>query len=120
MRPKLTTSGYLIPRAAAALICLSVATFLGFFSFAATPSSGTITDTSGPLQYKSGPFLQSNPTGFAGEVECSLETPCDDFALTVTVPAGFENTHNLIITTEWPNAAEDFDIYLLRDAMRRV
>ena len=34
----------------------------------------------------------------------------------MTVPAGYENTHNLVITTSWPNAAEDYDVYLLQGA----
>ncbi len=84
--------------------------FIAFYSFAATPPSGTLTETSGPLTYTSGPFLISNPSAQAA-LDCTT-LPCDDFALTVNLPATYANTHNIVISTSWPLAAEDYDIYL--------
>ncbi len=84
--------------------------FLAFLSFAATPPSGTLTDTSGPVTYTSGPFLIPNPSAQAG-LDC-VTLPCDEFALTVAVPLSYANSHNIVITTSWPNPGEDYDVYL--------
>src|SRR5205814_8339393 len=89
------------PRLFAAFILCSVGAWLAMFSFASTPSSGTLTDTSGPQTYMAGPFFVANPTPviFVDQgPECfGSEQPCDDYALTVTLPAGYHTAH--------PNAA---------------
>jgi len=79
---------------------------------AATPESGSISDTSAPVQWTAGPFAVANVTGAGGDVVCSPEL-CDDFALHVSTPAGYSDTHQLTIKVDWPLAAADFDIYLL-------
>src|SRR3954453_4986079 len=63
----------------------------------ATPASGTLTDTSGPITYSAGPFAVANPTpvpllasGPEGE---NPGQPGDDFALTVTLPSNYAETH---------------------------
>jgi len=80
---------------------LSVAALWAFtlsgISRAATPTAGTLTDTSGPLVYSSGPFLAANATPVP-EVDAGPECnnpvqPCDDFALTVALPAGYASAH---------------------------
>jgi hypothetical protein len=91
--------------------CVAVA-FFAMISIAANPPSGTVTPTT-PITYTAGPFLISNPSGTVpgAQPACTAQQPCDDF--TLTVPSGpFNTTHNLVITTSWPNAAEDYDIYL--------
>ena len=50
------------PRAFAAFLLCSAGVMLAMLSFAATPSSGTLTDTSGPVTYTAGPFFVANPT----------------------------------------------------------
>ena len=40
-------------------------------------------------------------------------TPCDDYALHVDVPAGYDADHRLRVDVSWPKAAADFDIYVL-------
>ena len=94
-------SGLFNPRVLIALSFCSVGVLLAMFSFAATPSSGTLTDTSGPITYTSGPFFVANPTPilFVDQgPECfGSAQPCDDFVLTVTLPAGYAAAH--------PNAA---------------
>lgn len=62
---------------------------------AATPASGEVTPASRMLSFSGGPLLVSNPEGICGP------QLCDDFALTVTVPANFKQTNpedNLRIT----------------------
>ena len=56
-------SGAFNPRIFAAFILGSIGAWLAMFSFASTPSSGTLSDTgSTVLTYDAGPFNASNPT----------------------------------------------------------
>ena len=87
--------GIFNPRAFLTFILCSVGALLAMFSFASTPSSGTLNPAQGTtsLSYTAGPFTVSNPTPVI-EVddgpECSDPAqPCDDYALTVTLPAGY-------------------------------
>lgn len=102
----------------AAVTCMAAALLMTMAGSAADPSSGTLSVATPNLTYESGPFLVSNPSAqAAGEPICSdPEQPCDDYTLTVNVPASFENTHNVVITTIWDNAPEDYDIYLYEGA----
>ena len=73
---------------------------------AATPASGTLTDVSGFLTYTAGPFTVANLTPVP-QVDtgprCNANTnPCDNFALTVTLPSGYHAAH--------PNAAVKFTL----------
>jgi len=81
-----------------------------------TPSSGTVSDTSGAKTWTGGPFAVANVTGTAGDPVCTLPQSCDDYALTVATPAGYGDTNNLKISVGWPNSAADFDVYLLNSA----
>ena len=89
---------------------------------AATPSSGTLSDTSGPVSYTAGPFALANPTPVplvdAGP-ECNNPTqPCDDFTLTVALPSGYAAAHpgELIrFTLGWTDSGtgrSDYDLYI--------
>src|SRR5437868_5687909 len=90
------------PRIFAAFLLCSAGAWLAMLSFASTPSSGTLTDVSGPQTYTAGPFFQANqsPLGL-GQVDtgprCDNADPCDTYTLTVTLPAGYAAAH--------PNAA---------------
>ena len=80
---------------------------------AATPTSGTVSDTSGPVTWSGGPFVTANVTAQAnGEPVCTVPGSCDDFALHVSAPAGYDTDHNLQIKVGWTNTAADFDVYL--------
>lgn len=108
------------PRIFAAFLLGSAAVWLAMFSFAATPPSGTLTDTSGPLEYTAGPFFQPNAFGNSIAGECDPDpsdplVPCDIYRLTVTLPANYATTHpnqSVIVRVEWGTAAADFDLYL--------
>jgi hypothetical protein len=57
----------------------------------------------------------ANPTAQAnGTPICNAATPCDDYTLTVSVPAGFAATHKVKVVIGWPLAAADFDVYVLQ------
>ncbi len=91
---------------------------------AATPSSGTLSDVSGPLNYTAGPFMAANPTPIP-EVdsgpECNNPTqPCDDFALTVAMPAGYAAAHPnaaIRVAMSWTDSGSgksDYDLYIYK------
>jgi hypothetical protein len=108
------------PRIFAAFFLGSAAVWMAMLSFASTPSSGTLTDTSGPLGYTAGPFFQPNPFGNSIAGECDPDptdplVPCDIYRLRVTLPADFATTHpnqSVVVRIEWPTQAADFDLYL--------
>src|SRR5215218_7373848 len=76
---------------------------------AADPASGTLSAANPTLTYTGGPNLVSNPSGQACEVDC-VNLPCDEYALTINVPASYENTHQVRIVVSWPIPAEDYDL----------
>jgi len=81
-------------------------------ALAATPDSGSLTDTSTSVQWTAGPFAAPNVTGTTGDVTCGPGL-CDDFALHVSTPASYGDAHQLTIKVGWANSAADFDVYLL-------
>lgn len=126
MQKKSTSlSGLLNPRILTALTFCSLGAWLAALSFASSPASGTLTDTSGPLNYTAGPFNVANPTplpeGVDAGPECSNPTqPCDDFALTITLPAGYKAAHPNVsakVTLSWTDAGSgqsDYDLYIYK------
>ncbi|HEU5216266.1 MAG TPA: PKD domain-containing protein [Gaiellaceae bacterium] len=90
----------------------------------ATPASGTLTDTSGPITYTAGPFALANPTPVPvvdSGPECDNPVqPCDDFALTVSLPSDYAETHpNDVIrfTAGWTDSGSgqsDYDLYVYK------
>src|SRR5438128_1090045 len=117
-------SAFFNPRIFAAFLLCSAGVWLGALSFASTPSSGTLTDVSGPVTYTAGPFFVANPTPviFVDQgPECfGSEQPCDDYALTVTLPAGYHTAHPnaaVKVTMSWSDngrGAADYDRYVYK------
>jgi hypothetical protein len=84
---------------------------------AATPTEGTVSDSSTTVSWAGGPFVAPNVSGNAlDQPDCSLPQSCDDFTLHVATPAGYGATHVLKINVAWPNTAADFDVYVLDPA----
>ena len=83
---------------------------------AATPASGSVSDTSPTTTWTGGPFVAPNATAQVGDPVCDAPTACDDYGLHVTAPAGYGTSHDLKVSVGWPNTAADFDIYLLDGA----
>lgn len=89
---------------------------------ATTPASGTLSETSGPITFEAGPYVLSNPTPVpvvdAGPQCSNPEQPCDDFTLTVSLPAGYAeaNPNDVILfTLGWTSqsaGAGDYDFYV--------
>src|SRR5712664_2026690 len=87
---------------------------------AASPSSGAVSPSSPNAAYTGGPFNGLNQTNQASSatITCSAATPCDDYALTVTIPSGDPNTYTFTVTVGWTkkatptSSANDFDVYI--------
>src|SRR5205814_800129 len=112
------------PRIFAAFLLCSIGAWLAMFSVASTPSSGTLTDTSGPVSYTAGPFFVSNPTPVIeldSGPECGGSSqPCDDFALTVSLPSGYHTSNpnaSVKVTLSWTDSgsgSSDYDLYIYK------
>ena len=111
-------------RVLAAIALCSLGASLGWFSFASTPSSGTLSDVNPLLTYDAGPFNVPNrsPLGF-GQLDtgprCDTMTfPCDNYALTVTLPSGYSAAHPngaIKVTMYWTDTGSgksDYDLYI--------
>src|SRR3954469_4221344 len=89
---------------------------------AATPASGTLTDLSGPITYSAGPFTVANPTPVPlldSGPECNNPVqPCDDFSLTVSLPADYAVNHpndKIQVKLGWTDSGtgrSDYDLYV--------
>jgi hypothetical protein len=82
---------------------------------ATTPSSGTLTDVSGPLTFTGGPYPVANPSSQAtGTPTCNAALPCDEYALTVSgLSAATTATDYIRIEIKWPELGEaQFDLYV--------
>jgi hypothetical protein len=124
-RNSVSKSGFFNPRICLAFMLCALGTWLAALSFASSPSSGTLTDTSGPVNYTAGPFNVANPTplpeGVDAGPECSNPSqPCDDFALTISLPAGYKAAHPNVsakVTLSWTDAGSgnsDYDLYIYK------
>src|SRR5438874_3363189 len=112
------------PRLFGAFLLCSAGAWLAMLSFASTPSSGTLTPTSGPISYTAGPFFVSNPTPIIeldSGPECGGSSqPCDDFALTVSLPSGYHTSNpnaSVKVTLSWTDSgsgSSDYDLYIYK------
>jgi hypothetical protein len=81
---------------------------------ASSPDEGSVSDSSTSVSWTGGPFAVPNPTGNALDApDCTVPQSCDDFTLHVTTPAGYGDAHSLKVDVSWPQAAADFDVYVL-------
>lgn len=92
----------------ASVACMFAALTLTLASFAANPASGTLSAGNPTITYTGGPNLVSNPSGTA-ELNC-VDLPCDNFALTIDLPASYEETHQVRIHVSWTSPVEDYDL----------
>lgn len=89
-------------------------------SRAATPSSGSVSPPAASVTYTGGDFDGTNQTGLipidpapgVTPVCSSPLLPCDDFALTVTVPTD-PHTYTIVVTVSVTTPTADFDLYLM-------
>src|SRR5918911_1505122 len=92
---------------------------------AASSTSGTLTTAntqSNPLHFTGGPFYTGNQTGFnsaLGGLRCSPAQafPCEDYALTVSLPDGLLDTKQVHVQVSWPDPNADFDIFIMQNGV---
>ncbi len=109
-----------VPKCRALAVLALVIFLLGSFTaFAATPSSGTLSPTSGPITFSGGPFFVANATGLSGSNVCGPQL-CDDYTLTVNAPPEYQGQYSVKIETGWPLSTADFDMYILDSAGNAV
>lgn len=126
MRKKSTRdSGVFTPRLLLGLSLCFLGGLFAVFSFASTPSSGTLSDSVPVLTYSAGPFNQPNlsPLGL-GQLDtgprCNAQFPCDNFALTVNLPAGYAAMHPnaaIKVSMSWTDTGtgnSDYDLYIYK------
>src|SRR5947209_14464228 len=79
----------------------------GIVTLAPSPSSGTISPSSPNVAYSGGPFNSINQTDTAdtATIVCTPATPCDDYALAVSIPSGDTNTYIFTLTVSWTDKA---------------
>ncbi|HEX8709610.1 MAG TPA: PKD domain-containing protein [Pyrinomonadaceae bacterium] len=101
----------------ASVLCVVAALAAGLSGSASSPGSGVLSAATPSLSFTGGPYLAANPTSNVptntGPV-CDNVTPCDDYGLTVDVPAGYDTTHNIRLTVAWAQSKADYDIYVLK------
>ncbi|HEX8679071.1 MAG TPA: hypothetical protein VF683_03890, partial [Chthoniobacterales bacterium] len=116
-------SGLFNRRTVAAVVLCTLGGWMAMLSFASTPSSGTLSDATPVLTYTAGPFLQANasPLGL-GQLDtgprCNAALPCDNYALNVSLPAGYAAAHpnaSVRVTLSWTDTGSgnsDYDLYV--------
>ena len=123
MRNKIPSeSGLSLTRVLMALTFLASSAGFVFYSFAATPPNGTLSDTTPVVNYTAGPFLQSNarpvPLVESGPTCGGPEAPCDSFQLAVAVPAAYVAANpsaSAKVTLSWTDTgsgSSDYDLYI--------
>lgn len=90
---------------------------------AANPASGQLTDQQRTLTYGGGPFVAPNrtdPLGDATAQQCApVLLPCDDFALTIVLPAGLPDA-TVRVALAAANGTSDYDIYVIDEGGQYV
>jgi hypothetical protein len=110
-----------------AAICLMTAILTAtIISSAASPSNGTLSPSGGALTYTGGPFANDNQSAPTSDVspQCVGTTlPCDDYALTVSIPAGTTTSYNVNVNIGWIDTGgttSDFDLFIFKSDGTRL
>jgi len=94
----------------------SIAAMLAAATFAASPSSGTLSPTAPSLTYTAGPFANDNDSAPAAGVTptCVGDVlPCDEYALKVSIPSTDATSYVVTVSIGWADASSDFDMTIL-------
>ena len=87
---------------------------------AATPSSGTLSETSQSVTWTGATYAamaNADPSTCPPSTD-PMNTLCDHFFLTINLASDFWTTHTgtVTITINWPSGANDFDLYIYRQS----
>ena len=97
----------------AVAVSLATLLFASIVGIAADPPGGTLSTSTTHLTYTAGPFPNSDPGGVGCDVAVGS---CDDYALTVDLPADYGTTHpddTILITISADLPGTDLDLFLL-------
>jgi len=91
---------------------------------AATPSSGTISDTSQSVTWTGATYAaaaNADPSTCPPNLD-PLNLQCDHFFLNINLASDFWTTHTgtVTITINWPSGSNDFDLYIYRQSDGQV
>jgi hypothetical protein len=95
-------------------------------TYASNPSSGTLNPPAGngtvSLTWTGGPFTNVNPTPQVTPICPPGDLSCDTYTFTWNAPANYWSNHEGSITVEigWPDASDDFDMYIFDSEGNRV
>ncbi len=94
--------------------------FLAHRASAATPSSGSISDTSPSLTWQ-GAFYAFGANADPAQCPPAIDTLnllCDHFFLNINLPSTFWQTHtgSVVVTIQWASSSNDFDLYIYRQS----
>jgi hypothetical protein len=103
-------SGLFNLRAVIALLLCAFGASLGWLSFAASPSGGTITP-SGPTLTWNGTAPGVPPTA-GGESSCTEGVNCDSYALTISNTPSDWTGKQVHVQINWTLPATDYDMYV--------
>src|SRR5207245_4526949 len=87
---------------------------------AATPSSGTLSETSQSVTWTGATYAamaNADPSTCPPSID-PLNALCDHFFLTINLAINFWTTHTgtVTITINWPSGSNDFDLYIYRQS----
>jgi len=87
---------------------------------AASPSSGTVTDTATSTSW-TGQFYAASSVALPEQCPPSIDPLnllCDHFYLNINLPSTFWDTHvgSVVITIQWASSDNDFDLYIYRQS----
>src|SRR5947209_5116356 len=88
-------------------------------STASLADSGTLSPANPRIVYTHGPFVVANPSDQLGAPNCSAPQSCDDYNLTINVPATVASQDQVTITYTYDqslNPAVDFDLWVYNSA----
>lgn len=127
-RHRINVYGHLMRSRVAFLVVTLMIAGLAHPAVAATPDRGQLTDQQRTLTYRGGPFVAPNQTdpllGDGSTLQCLPEiAPCDDFVLTVALPADFLVTHgdaSIGVALASDNGTSDYDLYVLDESGQYV
>ena len=105
------------------LLVLALFAMIPAAAFAATnPSSATLSPSNPTVTYTGGPFAVSNPSSPLGNTPpaCAQDTPCSEFALTISIPSSDANSYKARLSVTWTNSGTttqgssttDYDVYV--------
>ncbi len=108
-------SGIFNVRVAIAVVLCTFAASLGWLSFAASPTGGTIAPSGGTLAWD-GTGTGVPPTG-GGESACTEGVNCDSYNLTISGTPADWTGKQVHVQINWLSPSSDYDMYIHKGSL---